>query len=252
MIKECVVCGTPFLAKDGRNKFCSEECKALRYKQKKKEWVVRNIGERKEKLCIICGKPFIPTQSSKQVTCGAECSRRNRLNNQREREKKNHISTMAAYREKQARQKEETKLRKEREKEERQKNREYYKGICKVCGKEFTTLNPAQVTCSTKCGKRWKYRKQEKRLKGKIVDNNITLEALYNRDSGVCYLCGCKCDWNDKEVTPEGYTITGLNYPTIEHIVPLSRGGLHEWKNENNCLFPVPLSIYQTLSGTHS
>lgn len=256
MIKECVVCGTPFLAKDGRNKFCSEECKALRYKQKHKEWVVRNIGERKEKLCIICGKPFIPTQSSNQVTCGAECSRINRKQHEAERDKKkreNHISTMAAYRERQARQKEETKLRKEREKEERKERwlihleelrrqkaeREELKKqekiqqltkVCIVCGKEFVAIQSKQKTCSLECKKRWSHRRFRKRLKGKIVDDDITLEAVYRKDLGVCYLCGCKCDWEDKTVK-DGITIVGNKYPTIEHVKPLSKGGLHEWKN---------------------
>lgn len=225
MIKECVVCGTPFLAKDGRNKFCSEECKALRYKQKKQEWIDRRAkGKRLEKICVICGKPFKPSQNSLQMACSVECQKEYHRSTHRKQ-------TMQEYKRLLEKQKEETKLRKEREKEERQKNREYYKGICKVCGKEFTTLNPAQVTCSTKCGIRWKNRKKAKRLKGKIVDSNITLEALYKRDSGVCYICGCKCDWNDKEITSEGYTITNAKYPTIEHVIPLSKGGLHEWKN---------------------
>jgi len=102
---------------------------------------------------------------------------------------------------------------------------------CVICGNTFKTLNPAQRTCSSQCGKKWKYHKQDKRLKGKIIDDDITLEALYIKDSGVCYLCGCKYDWNDKEITQEGYTITHGKYPTIEHVVPLSKGGMHEWKN---------------------
>lgn len=241
--KQCIVCGSFFFAKDGRNKFCSDECKAIRYRQKKQEWMDRRAeGKRQVKTCVICGRPFKPKQSSIQITCSEECSRINRLNHQQERDKRNHISTMADYKARLEKQKEETRLRKEKEKQERSNNRKYYKGICKVCGKEFTTLNPKQVTCSTQCGKRWNYRRKEKRLKGKIVDNNITLEALYNRDLGVCYLCGCKCDWQDKTITPEGYTITGSSYPTIEHIIPLSRGGLHEWKNIRLACFKCNLA----------
>lgn len=253
MIKECVVCGTPFLAKDGRNKFCSDECKAIRYRQKKKEWVARNIGERKEKICIICGKPFIPKQSSIQITCSEECSRRNRLNHQQERDKRNHISTMADYKARLEKQKEETRLRKEKEKAERnarwlnhleeqkrqkaereelkkQEKIQHLTKVCIVCGKEFVAIQSKQKTCSLQCKKKWSHRRFKKRLKGKIVDDDITLEAVYRKDLGVCYLCGCTCNWDDK-VIDNGNTIVGNTYPTIEHVKPLSKGGLHEWKN---------------------
>lgn len=100
-------------------------------------------------------------------------------------------------------------------------------GTCVVCGASFTTLNPVQKTCSTKCGIKFKNSRKERRIpKNQIVDKDITLEALYRRDSGVCYLCGAPCDWNDKNGT-----IVGDNYPSMDHVVPVSKGGLHSWGN---------------------
>lgn len=252
--KQCIVCGSFFFAKDGRNKFCSDECKAIRYRQKKQEWMDRRAeGKRQVKTCVICGKPFKPKQSSIQITCSEECSRINRLNHQQERDKRNYISTMAEYKARLEKKKEETRLRKEREKEESRKRyqeklanqrkqkelqrelkaiekAESLKRVCIVCGKQFTAIQSAQKICSKECKKRWQHRNYKTRLKGKIIDDDITLEALYRRDLGVCYLCGCTCNWDDK-VIDNGNTIVGNTYPTIEHVKPLSKGGLHEWKN---------------------
>lgn len=96
-----------------------------------------------------------------------------------------------------------------------------------MCGKEFRTLNPKQVTCSKECGKKLKYARQQHRIpKAQLIDNDITLEALYRRDAGVCYLCGGLCDWDDKHDN-----VVGANYPSIDHIIPIARGGLHSWGN---------------------
>lgn len=63
-----------------------------------------------------------------------------------------------------------------------------------------------------------------------MIDNDITLQALFKRDKGVCQLCGKPCDWED--ITEhEGTFIAGNNYPSIDHITPLSCGGEHSWGN---------------------
>ena len=86
-----------------------------------------------------------------------------------------------------------------------------------------------------------------------IIDKDINITRLYKRDGGRCYLCGCECDWNDHKVSKTGYEYPGDRYPTIEHMVPISRGGLHSWNNvrlacfkcntdKSNRMFPfVPL-----------
>ena len=100
-------------------------------------------------------------------------------------------------------------------------------GICSVCGKPFETFNPQQKTCGGKCSRKRQYARKDKRIpQEQIVDRDITLEALYRRDSGFCYLCGKKCNWDDKTETN-----VGASYPSIDHIIPVSRGGLHSWNN---------------------
>ena len=61
-------------------------------------------------------------------------------------------------------------------------------------------------------------------------DNDITLEKLFNRDGGICALCGDRCDYGDY-VFRNGFFIAGNRYPSIDHIKPLSKGGSHTWDN---------------------
>ena len=61
-------------------------------------------------------------------------------------------------------------------------------------------------------------------------DHDITLKRLYDRDGGICKLCGRLCDWDDMTIE-NGVTIVGNNYPSIDHITPISKGGSHTWDN---------------------
>lgn len=61
-------------------------------------------------------------------------------------------------------------------------------------------------------------------------DKSINLPALFDRDGGRCRICGAMCDYNDITVK-NGAVIAGDNYPSIDHIVPISKGGTHEWSN---------------------
>ena len=105
--------------------------------------------------------------------------------------------------------------------------------ICKNCGVEYSigaTGYNSDKYCSEKCMKRYAMRikndRRLRRLKMRKQDPDITLEKLFRRDHGICYLCGEKCDWNDIDGV-----IAGLNYPSIDHVVPVAKGGTHTWDN---------------------
>lgn len=51
----------------------------------------------------------------------------------------------------------------------------------------------------------------------------ITLAKLYERDNGICYLCGGLCEYSND--------YNSDNYPTIDHVIPIARGGKDEWNN---------------------
>ena len=101
---------------------------------------------------------------------------------------------------------------------------------CAVCGKE--TTNPKY--CSHKCAGKAESKRREiirsRKIKNAIVDKDITLQALYKLDNGICHICGGKCDYSDA-VEANGVIIAGNNYPSIDHIYPLSKGGKHSWDN---------------------
>jgi hypothetical protein len=105
--------------------------------------------------------------------------------------------------------------------------------ICKNCGQEYsigaTGYNSVKY-CSEKCMKRYVMRvkndRRIRKLKTRRRDIDITLEKLFRRDRGVCYLCGGGCDWTDMF---EGNA--GKNYPSIDHVIPVAKGGTHTWDN---------------------
>jgi len=80
-------------------------------------------------------------------------------------------------------------------------------------------------------GKSYKtsYRARRRSSSG-VMDRDITLEKLYNRSAGICALCGRHCDYEDYIFNGSVF-IAGNNYPSIDHIKPLSKGGSHTWDN---------------------
>lgn len=101
---------------------------------------------------------------------------------------------------------------------------------CEECGTMFVSKMGNEKYCS-KCRKRVANRNKDKRInRANVVDRDISLNKLYKRDNGICYICGVRCNFEDHH-TEDGNFIVGPTYPTIEHVFPLSRGGLHSWDN---------------------
>lgn len=205
-------------------------------------------SEEHTKKCVICGKMF-STWNPNKKTCSDECKDKNKklragIRDKRRSRKRsyeeNHIrwikrrygseeahqEYLAELEEKKQESMKLTKERKEAEKKAKKEANHRF-GTCAVCGNTFETYNPRQKTCSKVCSKKYSNARKNGRIpQEQMVDKDITLEALYRRDSGVCYLCGEKCDWNDRDL----FTVRD-KYPTIDHIIPVSRGGLHSWDN---------------------
>lgn len=74
-------------------------------------------------------------------------------------------------------------------------------------------------------GGKWRYR-QRTFASGADYDRTITLKIVYDRFEGVCQICGKQTDWND-----HSWGKFGATYPTIDHKMPLSKGGSHTWDN---------------------
>lgn len=104
---------------------------------------------------------------------------------------------------------------------------------CKVCGNIFIGTKRS-ACCSDICKKKYQNRQHDlrRRIKNKSnINNDISLEKLMQRDEGICKICGRQVDTEDYYYTDEGYFIAGENYPSIDHIIPLAKGGTHTWNN---------------------
>lgn len=105
--------------------------------------------------------------------------------------------------------------------------------ICKGCGQVFVAKTDNQVFCSISCQRRKNHQVNDikrKRLEKQQAVDDISLDDVYKKYNGICYLCGEKCDYNDVRYL-NGVPHPLGNYPTREHIIPLSKGGLHTWTN---------------------
>lgn len=119
---------------------------------------------------------------------------------------------------------------------------------CKICGREYTIRDYVESTgmkygrdsgfCSAECRKEQSRRTHKKykcngahshraRKFGTEYERGITLRKAVNRLGITCALCGKPCDWNDRSYGK----YCGANYPSIDHIIPMSKGGGHTWKN---------------------
>lgn len=99
--------------------------------------------------------------------------------------------------------------------------------ICESCGKVFYSANPSQVHCTKNC-KKSRQTSVRRRCKkhGVYYDSSVTRIKVAKRDHYVCQICGKVCDPNDKR-----WGAFGPDYPTLDHIIPLARGGAHTWDN---------------------
>lgn len=92
-----------------------------------------------------------------------------------------------------------------------------YIQTCKKCKNEF--IEHSNSAYCPLCRKRINHHHSYKSLK-----------KLYERDKGVCHICNGICNWNDKRID-KGTIIVGNTYPSIDHIIPLAKGGTDEWNN---------------------
>ena len=102
--------------------------------------------------------------------------------------------------------------------------------ICPVCGAITTKPKYCSEHCRNKAMNTAGEHRRRVAIKSAMVDSDITVMGLFKRDRGVCAICGKPCDLNDYE-RRNGYFIAGNNYPSVDHIIPLAKGGEHSWDN---------------------
>lgn len=162
------------------------------------------------RVCPVCGTLFEGKTNKK--TCGAVCAKVREDQKRRERYKAKSDRLKAKRIE----------YRKQHEIER----------ACAICGGLFYCLESETIkTCSHECAMELKNRRHDKRIPSARLVDRITVKALYRRDAGRCYICGGLCNWNDWRTADSGNKYPGDTYPTIDHVLPVSKGGCDSWDN---------------------
>lgn len=128
-------------------------------------------------------------------------------------------------------------IREEEKEVERLQRLEQLKGrVCVECGKIFDATNGNQKYCSIECSNRRDNRIKEINRRTKLKKNgkinwDISLSKLIKRDKNICHICGSKCSSKDYTIDKGNNFIVGADYPSIDHVIPVSKGGTHTWDN---------------------
>lgn len=209
----CLYCGkeAPIKYKGNSkvNKYCSKDCWF------KDKGMMQH--ECKTSKCAFCGEEFQETRNKLNLYCSRKCAILARSIDTKqniEYQQKANDEINQLYKEYDEAYKKYMQLKK---RVENVKN-------CKYCNTVFESQGKSNVYCSDECARKADNYFRDHRLKrnGK-PDHTISLVKVYERDKGICQLCGDKINFN---LDPNDN-----KYPSIDHIVPLAKGGLHSWDN---------------------
>lgn len=211
MNRICVVCGSSFEAKTIRAKYCCSVCKNhSRFTQTHEDVCNRRYALEKEVIRLY-------KKGKKDREIAKELNRSNTW--VRNTRVKYNLPRQGL------------KMAKQRE-AHKQELAQMEVRFCKKCGAFFYPVRVNQIFCSLECQHNLNHQRNDikrKRLEDLSADD-IPLDEVYRKYNGVCYLCGGKCDFNDFEWVNGHKNVHG-DYPSREHVIPLSKGGSHTWDN---------------------
>ena len=92
--------------------------------------------------------------------------------------------------------------------------------FCRGCGSQFAARIPEQQFCSRECGHMPEDYSRQLRLLATQASPVVRREEVFERDNYTCYLCS-------QEITDR----KGPDGPSIDHVVPIVRGGTHTLDN---------------------
>lgn len=262
--KECAYCGKKFVSYDYRKIYCSKRCKDIVSRIKRGIKCNPNT-EPYHKICVVCGKPF-DSYKERRVTCSKECADIHNGPKTDGRPKSNIAevvnkrfpdsfdfvscengrvklkcktcgeiierskSTITRYNTRCENCKEIQNTRRELVRVLSEVKKIRTPRTCAECGETFFSKYDGQKYCSEKCKRKHRkigatYRRRCRHY-GVYYDPSVTREKVIERDGNVCQICGEPCDENDRS-----WGTIGPKFPTLDHIIPLAKGGAHTWDN---------------------
>ena len=236
--RSCAYCGKQFTAHNKRGIYCSKQCKDIEIRLRKGLPVNPNT-EPYHKTCVICGKPF-DTRRDSAKTCSSECSRKRRQKHDwssapTQRDPRICVACGAIFMprlEKQITCSKRCWREFHRSEKPTKPAPNPVEHTCENCGATFLSdPTHARKYCSKMCANANKRKGKDKRIPSDRRIDNINLKKLFKRDGGKCYLCGGDCNWSDWRTARSGAKYPGDTYPTIDHILPVSKGGCDSWDN---------------------
>jgi 5-methylcytosine-specific restriction endonuclease McrA len=195
----CLNCGKEYTPKTpDRNKYCSRECA---FEHKRAKPIIKT-----KPICVICGKEFNGRINSKY--CSKKCSNIKGL--------KDYYLNKDKY------------LKQKRDKYIPVKI-VYEDRTCIECGNTFkVNIKINKKYCSYKCSiKEQKRNENHKRrmVKKEQFVEKVFRHEIYKRDGGYCQICHSKKKIDLKLKAPHPLSAT------LDHIIPLAKGGTHEPSN---------------------
>lgn len=104
-----------------------------------------------------------------------------------------------------------------------------HSAICDHCGSGFMADKRRSIFCSQECFAIGKFRRavkythERRAAQAAVTVENFPPSVVYIRDDWTCGLCGDPIDRNVRWPDPTS--------PSIDHIVPIAKGGEHSLKN---------------------
>lgn len=243
----CEECGKQHYAANPKQKYCSPQCS--------------NEARRIEPIyhCKWCSRPFFPKAKNRKTYCTRECAFADLKANAQPRVERCPAPTTCADCGQQIERPRTNKKYCERiecvKNRNKLRERSRFVGtpprtfVCSQCDREFVRqgkkASGKRVTtyCSVRCAKKGsnQYRSvngmkrkrrenevRERRLIAATVER-IRPRVVFKRDNWLCHVCGERCD-------PESVFPSPM-YPTVDHVIPLARGGEHSYANVKCCCF---------------
>ncbi len=266
--RSCKMCGEQFVRATGsHNQFCGEDCKKLYGRQRDHERTRARLGEPVPKQCVTCGDTWIWDPKSRvpatKKYCSPQCKpekrgtvQKNCLRCGREFTARRHVGSAdfctSACRTDEAgriqRRIEQRKAAQQRQRDTRriraaqaklaraargtQGKRIWVTTPCVVCRHRFATTWSAKMgcasvkTCSDACSRRNEkemrkiaFDRYKTRKRGAFV-KNVFRRKVFEADGWKCHICRKPIKRDAKAPHPLS--------PTIDHVIPLAKGGTHE------------------------